>query len=115
MLGKKVRKEIKEIFTKHGMNVLCTGGGDPIAENSSVVGLHFLNENIEKLKSPNEAWNPEISDFELREKIFKLAMLIEGFNTFHGYGTISTAHTDEEIQASLDAVEKIAKNWSRKA
>ena len=58
-------------------------------------------------------WNPAISDVELREKIFKLAMLEEGFNTFHGYGQVTAAHTDDEIQASLDAVERIARKWSK--
>jgi glutamate-1-semialdehyde 2,1-aminomutase len=40
-------------------------------------------------------------------------MLNEGFNTFHGYGAISAAHSEAEIQASLDAVEKIAKKWKK--
>jgi len=52
------------------------------------------------------------SDFEMREKVFKLAMINEGFYTFHGFGALSDAHTDEEIQSSLDAVERIAKKWS---
>ena len=47
----------------------------------------------------------------MREKIFKLAMLLEGFNIFHGYGAISDAHTEKEIQSSLDAVERIARKW----
>jgi glutamate-1-semialdehyde aminotransferase len=40
-------------------------------------------------------------------------MLEQGFNTFHGYGAISIAHTKEEIQASLDAVERVAKKWTQ--
>ncbi len=40
-------------------------------------------------------------------------MLEEGFNIFHGYGAISAAHTSDEIQASLDAVERIAKKWCK--
>jgi glutamate-1-semialdehyde 2,1-aminomutase len=47
----------------------------------------------------------------LRENIFKLDMLQDGFNIFHGYGAISAAHSDEEIQSSLDAVERIAEKW----
>jgi len=39
-------------------------------------------------------------------------MLNEGFNIFHGYGAISYAHSKEEIQASLDAIERIARKWS---
>jgi glutamate-1-semialdehyde 2,1-aminomutase len=112
-LGAKVRKEIEEIFATYGFNVKCTGDGNPICENSSIVGVHFLKEEIDRIKSPEEVWNPEISDFELRENIFKLSMLEEGFNVIDGYGAISAAHSDEEIQASLDAVERIAKKWSK--
>jgi glutamate-1-semialdehyde 2,1-aminomutase len=112
-LGGKVRKGIEEIFAAHGFNVKCTGYGDTITEHSSCIGVQFLKEEIDRVGSPEQIWNPEVCDLELREQIFKLAMLREGFNVFHGYGAISAAHTDEEIQASLDAVERIAKEWNK--
>jgi glutamate-1-semialdehyde 2,1-aminomutase len=112
-LGAKVRQGIEEIFSNYGFNVKCTGYGNSIVESSSTVGVHFLKEKIKRITSPEQVWNPEICDFELREKIFKLAMLEEGFNIFHGYGSISAAHTEGEIQDSLDAVERVAKKWSR--
>jgi glutamate-1-semialdehyde 2,1-aminomutase len=111
-LGAKVRKEIEEIFAAHGFNVKCTGYGNSIADNSSLIGVQFLKEDMDRVESPEQVWNPDICDIELRERAFKLAMLREGFNIFHGYGAISAAHTEEEIQASLDAVEKIAKEWN---
>ncbi len=110
-LGERVRIEIEKIFTTYGFNVKCTGDGNPVARNSSLVGVHFLHEHCDRIASPEQVWNPDVCDIELREKIFKLAMLQEGFNIFHGYGSISGAHTEEEIQASLDAVERIAKKW----
>jgi len=91
----------------------CTGYGDSIAEHSSLVGVQFLKEEIDKISSPEQVWNPEVNDIELREKIFKLSMLEEGFNIFHGYGGISVAHSSSEIQESLDAVERIAKKWRK--
>lgn len=112
-LGAKVRKEIEEIFAAHGFYVKCTGYGDFITENSSLVGVQFLHDKIERIISPEQVWNPEVCDIELRENIFKLAMLEEGFNIFHGYGAISAAHTEREIQDSLDAVERIAKKWRK--
>ena len=112
-LGERVRSGIEEIFSFYDIPVKCTGGGGPRATKSSLVGVNFLNEKIDKLRFPEQIWNPKTSDVELRENIFKLAMLEEGFNTFHGYGAISTAHSDEEIQGSLDAVERIAKKWSQ--
>jgi glutamate-1-semialdehyde 2,1-aminomutase len=112
-LGARVRNGIEEIFRNYGFNVKCTGDGGSVTHNSSMIAVHFLNEEIEQVISPEQAWNPEICDFELRERIFKFAMLEEGFNIFHGYGGISDAHSESEIQASLDAVDRIAKKWSR--
>jgi len=112
-LGAKVREGMEDIFNSHGFHTRCSGDGGTIAKNSSVVGVHFLNPEIDSVSSPEITWNPEASDFEMREKIFKLSMLEEGFYIFHGYGAISAAHTDEEIQRSLDAAEKIAKKWQK--
>jgi glutamate-1-semialdehyde 2,1-aminomutase len=111
--GAKIRNGIEEIFTAHGFNVKCTGYGELVPDNSSCVGVQFLHEEIDRVASPEQVWNPEVSDLELREKIFKLAMLEEGFNIFHGFGAVSAAHTESEIQASLDAVERIAKKWKK--
>lgn len=110
-LGEHVRREIENIFSAYGFFVKCTGDGNPVAKNSSVVGVHFLHDPSSRIESPEQVWNPDICDIEMREKIFKLAMIQEGFNVFHGYGSISAAHTEDEIQASLDAVERIAKKW----
>lgn len=110
-LGALARRKIEEIFASHGFLVKCSGADSDVAENSSVVGVHFLKKTLKQVTSPEEVWNPEISDVELREKVFRLAMLEEGFNLFHGYGTISSAHSEEEIMSSLEAVERIAKKW----
>jgi len=91
--------------------VRCTGDSFPVARHSSIVGVHFLRENFDKVKSPEQVWNPKVCDIEMREKIFKLAMIQEGFNVFHGFGAISYSHTEKEIQAALDAIERIAKKW----
>lgn len=109
--GERVRKEIEEIFRTYGFNVKCTGDGQPMAPHSSIVGVHFLRENCDRIESPDQVWNPKVCDIEMREKIFKLAMLQEGFHIFHGFGAISYEHSDEEIQAALDAVERIARKW----
>jgi glutamate-1-semialdehyde 2,1-aminomutase len=110
-LGERVRTEIENIFSSYGFHVRCTGDGNPVAKNSSIVGVHFLQDSKAQIESPEQVWNPAVCDIEMREKIFKLAMIQEGFNIFHGYGSISGAHTEDEIQASLDAVERIAKKW----
>jgi glutamate-1-semialdehyde 2,1-aminomutase len=109
--GERVRKDVEDIFRTYGFNVRCTGDGQPMAPYSSIVGIHFLRENCDRVESPEQIWNPKVCDIELREKIFKLAMLLEGFNIFHGFGAISYAHSEDEIQSALDAIERIAKKW----
>ncbi len=112
-LGEKVRGEIEKIFNHFGFFVRCTGDGKRITANSSLVGVQFLHPSDEPITSPEQVWNPDVCDVIMREKIFKLAMLEEGFNIFHGYGAISASHTAQEVQDSLDAVESIAKKWSQ--
>ena len=112
-LGKRVRMEIEKIFGRHDFVVRCTGENEDITSNSSVIGVHFLHEDIARITSPEQVWDPGINDFDMRENFFKLAMLLEGFNIFHGYGTISNAHSEQEIDASLEAVERIAGNWRK--
>lgn len=112
-LGDRVREGIEKIFKQAGMKIICSSDGRPLTENSSLVGVHFLNRELDHLTSPDQAWNPEIVDFELREKIFKLAMIEEGVHTIHGFGGISAAHSKTDIEASLEAVERIAKKWSK--
>lgn len=110
-LGDRTRQEIERIFRHHGIQVRCTGGGGSLGIQSSLIGVHFLVQDIDEVTSPEQVWNPEICDINLREKFFKLAMLNEGFNIFHGFGAISFSHTDEEIQSALESVERIAMNW----
>jgi glutamate-1-semialdehyde 2,1-aminomutase len=112
-MGENVRNGAEEIFGAQGFQVRCTGYPDSGIRSSSCVGIHFMNQEVDRIESPEQVWNPEVNDFELREKIFKLAMLQEGINVFHGYGAISAAHSSADIQASLDAMEKIAKKWKK--
>lgn len=113
-LGKKVREGVENIFGSHGFSVRCTGSGNGITENSSLVGVQFLRQGSgQPIVTPEQVWNPSVCDVDMREKMFKLALLEEGFNVFHGYGSISAAHTEREIQDSLEAVERIAKKWSQ--
>ncbi len=111
-LGARVRQGVEQIFGSAGFNVRCTGAGGPVGEQSPFVGLHFLKAGVKEINSPEAAWNPAVSDPELREKVFKLAMLVEGFHVVHGIGSITAAHTDEDIQALLEAVERVARKWA---
>ncbi len=111
--GNLVRSEVEKIFRFYGFKVHCTGNPPSFSlkVNSSMVGIHFLLKDLVTLNSPQQVFNPEISDYSLREEIFRFSMLEKGFYVFHGFGAISTAHSEKEIQHAIDAVELIAKKW----
>ena len=44
------------------------------------------------MTSPEAAWNPQICDVERREKVLKLALLLERVHVVHGLGAVSMAH-----------------------
>lgn len=112
-LGQIVRQRIEEIFRENGFMVCCTGGDDQLEVESSLVGVHFLCQELTSLSSPTQVFNPAVSDYLVREVIFKLSLLEEGVNTFHGFGAISAAHSEEDIQQALAAVEKTARYWRK--
>ncbi len=112
-MGDTVRRGLEEVFRKHGFHVQSTGDGLPGNSGSSLIGLHFLRDKTYRINCPEDVFNPEICDQQLRDRIFKLAMLLEGYNVFHGYGALSSAHTEEEVQSSLEAAERIARNWNQ--
>lgn len=112
-MGNTARQEIEKIFQTRGFNVKCSGLDQEIVKQSSLVGVHFLNEGVDRIISPEQVWNSNICDVEMRENIFRLAMLNEGYNIFHGYGSISFAHTEKDIRSSLEAVERVAERFKK--
>jgi glutamate-1-semialdehyde 2,1-aminomutase len=113
VLGETARNGIEEVFRTHGFNVRCTGFPQPGLTQSSVVGVHFLKTDIERIDSPDQVWDPSICDVDLRESLFRLAMMNEGFFTAHGYGAISFSHTEEDIRRSIEAAERVAVRWKK--
>lgn len=108
-LARTARTGIEERLNAYDIPARCGGDASPVSENSSLVAVHVLTDGAESVRSPEQVHDPERSDMELRDKIFKLGMLKEGFHVVHGYGSVSYAHTEEQIQKSLDAFERIAK------
>lgn len=112
-LGEKVRKGVEEIFRAYHIRAHCTGHPNSFVEYSSIALLNFPLKEIKKNLSPEDLYNPALSDVEMREWIFKLAMLNEGFIVFHGIGSISTAHSEEDIDKFLSAVDSVAKKMKK--
>jgi glutamate-1-semialdehyde 2,1-aminomutase len=91
-LGQKIRTGIEDIFASHGILARCTGYGNDVVPDSSLVMIHFPYDERTRLTSPETVWNPQICDVEMRERILKLALLLERVHVMHGLGAVSTAH-----------------------
>lgn len=111
-LAEKGRQGIEEIFSRHGIPAHCTGFPNRVAPSSSMSMVHFLRTD-RRCTSPEEVWNPGFCDPEMREKVFKLALINRGYFPAHGFGSVSFAHTEAEIDGLLGAVEDVAKLMKR--
>jgi glutamate-1-semialdehyde aminotransferase len=59
-------------------------------------------------ETPEDVWNPEISDVFLREEALKLGLLLNGVNVVHGGGCLSTAHGEKDVEKTIEAYAQVA-------
>ena len=107
-LAERARNQIPGIFERAGIRSVVTGGPSGPVSQSSMAVIHFPTQDDTPVSSPEVVWNPETCDVEMREKILRLALANEGFHVVHGFGSISTRHTEEEVDSFLSAVEAAA-------
>lgn len=109
VLGERIRIGVEEVFASHGILARCTGYGNEVVPGSSLAMIHFPHDERTPLTSPEAVWNPRLCNVERREKVLKLALLLERVHVVHGLGAASTAHTDEDVEWLLAACDAAAK------
>ncbi|MGB9765649.1 MAG: aspartate aminotransferase family protein [Candidatus Saccharicenans sp.] len=107
-LGARLREGIKKAFEEEGIEVVCTGEVNEIVPNSSFFMVNFPKKKA-TYETPEDIWNPEVSDVFRREEILKLALLINGVHVVHGGGCLSTAHRESEIEKTIQAYAETAR------
>ncbi len=112
-LGERIRRGVEEVFAGRGVLAKCTGYGNDVVPNSSLVMIHFPRDEHLELTHPETVWNPELCDVERREKVLKLALLLERVHVVHGLGAVSTAHSDQDVEWLLAACDEAAKLMAR--
>lgn len=111
-LGQKVRTGIEEVFAGRGVLARCTGYGNELVPDSSLVMIHFPRDVNVQLTDPEAVWDPRICNVERREKVLKLALLLERVHVVHGLGAVSAAHSDEDVEWLFAACDEAAK-WMK--
>ncbi|MFP4563749.1 MAG: aspartate aminotransferase family protein [Spirochaetia bacterium] len=108
LLGEKMRSGVAREFRKRGISACCTGEGNSRIPGSSMGMLFFPLGTKAYIDTPEESQSPEIVDLTLTNRIIPLAMLLEGVHVVHGLGSVSAAHTEEDIRLLVDACGRAA-------
>ncbi len=112
-LGQQVRARIEQIFADRGILARCTGYPNGAIAGSSLSMVHFPTGADIVVDSPDVAADPACCSLELRERVFKLALLLHDVYTVHGFGALSTAHTQADLDVLYDACDQVAQRLSR--
>jgi glutamate-1-semialdehyde 2,1-aminomutase len=107
-MGEKARRTVEEAFRLEGIRARCTGDGNDALPGSSMAAVHFPFEEGSSCQSPEQTRNPDVCDVELSDTVLQLALLLEDVFVMHGLGSVSTAHTEEDIAHLGDACRKAA-------
>jgi hypothetical protein len=99
---------LEAIFREHGIIVRCTGYPNEAIPGSSLAMLHFPRRPDIEIVSPEVAADPECCFLEARERLLKLALLLEDVYTVHGLGALSTAHTEDNLNHLYTACHRVA-------
>jgi len=97
--GERVRLGMQEVFRREGLNAVVTGTG-------SLFQTHFPRQEEAVLNSPHAIHR---TDIEKREVEFRIRMLNKGIHVMHGGGSLSWAHSDEDIEKIINAAREVAR------
>lgn len=107
-MGEQLRRGIERVSAEQGVFVRCTGDGNEAIPGSSLIQTHFPLCDGKELDTPDLLWNPELCDAQLREQVLKIGLLLRDVNVVHGLGAVSAAHTEADLQHTLDAFAWVA-------
>ncbi|MCR4409078.1 MAG: aminotransferase class III-fold pyridoxal phosphate-dependent enzyme [Candidatus Saccharicenans sp.] len=110
--AEKLRRGIERVFREEGLEAVCTGDGHELVPDSSFFMVNFPRKKID-YRQPEDLWNPERSNVTLREEVLKLALLLNGVHVVHGGGCLSTAHTPEDVDRTIQAYAEAARIFRR--
>jgi glutamate-1-semialdehyde 2,1-aminomutase len=108
-LGDKTRRTVEEAFAQEGIYARCTGYGSDAVPGGSLSTLNFPYEEGHQLDAPDDSRNPAVCDVTLSETVIQLALLLENVHVIHGLGSVSTAHTEADVEFLGEACRRVAR------
>jgi glutamate-1-semialdehyde 2,1-aminomutase len=113
-MGQQVRTRLEEIFGQRGILVRCTGYPNEAIGGSSLAAIHFPVRTDVEIDSPDTAADPNCCLIDVREHLFKLAMMLRDVYVMHGVGALSTAHTERDLERFYQACDQVAEQMEGK-
>jgi glutamate-1-semialdehyde 2,1-aminomutase len=107
-MGQQMRTRIERIFEEQGILARCTGYPNQAVKGSSLALIHFPVGPEVEIDSPDVASDPACCNMEVRERVLKLALLLEDVYAVHGLGALSTAHSAQDLEVLYRACERAA-------
>ena len=101
-------RRLEQIFAEHGILAQCTGYPNEAIQGSSLALIHFPVKPGIVIDSPDVASDPACCNLPIREQALKLALLMEDVYAVHGLGSLSTAHTQEDLSKLYAACHRAA-------
>jgi glutamate-1-semialdehyde 2,1-aminomutase len=94
---------MEDAFRRHGLEGRTTGRG-------SLCGAYFPYDPTTRVKNPEEMQT--LTDMEKVDHEFRMRLLNHGVFVMHGGGALSEAHTDEDVDRILAAVDAVAEEMA---
>jgi hypothetical protein len=88
---------------EEGIYARCTGYPNDVLPGSSLAQVNFPYAEGDELLHPEDVNDPTRCDVVLRDRVFRLAMLLEEVNVAHGLGALSTAHGGRDVELLAEA------------
>jgi glutamate-1-semialdehyde 2,1-aminomutase len=108
-LGARTRQTVEQAFAAQGVHACCTGKGNDALPESSLAMVLFPYDEECRLLRPDDTRNPAVCDTVLTERVLKLALLLEDVHVMHGLGSVTTAHTEADIERLGAACGRVAR------
>ncbi len=108
-LAEIAHRTVEDAFAREGIYARCTGYGNAVLPESPSAMLLFPYEEGLVPRNPDEARNPEVCDLVLGEEVLRVAMLLDDVHVTHGLGSVTTAHTEADLELLGEACRRAAR------
>jgi glutamate-1-semialdehyde 2,1-aminomutase len=113
-LSEKARDMVETTFAAEGIYAVCAGRGNDAFPPSSLIRVHFPLTDGKAIDRPEDAMDPAVCDVALSDKILRIAMLLENVNVMYGLGSLSSAHTEDDLTFLRSAFASVAARLTRR-